>query len=95
MKDIHANDNNPVVYEKHADGLERFFDYDEFGRLVHYRTSAGFESWREYTSDGKILHVRNSRGHEEWYEYDGENLVRFRNSEGVDDRRHIPAESLC
>ena len=48
-------------------------EYDEKGRLIHYKDSNGYEVWKEYDEEGNITHTRYSDGREVWWEDDKNN----------------------
>ena len=63
-------------------------EYDNNGKLIHYRYSDGFEVWYDYDTNGNEIHYRNSFGYEVWREYDANGkLIHYRDSTGREWRR--------
>ena len=46
------------------------YDYNENGKLIHYKNSKGYEQWREYDEDNNLIHAKDSKGKEVLFEYD-------------------------
>jgi len=70
-----------MIYAKHPDGYEAWYEHDENGNVIHRRDSTGRERW--YDSNGNVIHSKFSNGYEAWAEYDANgNLIHERNSYG-------------
>ena len=46
---------------------EEWFEYDNFGNLIHLKNSKNFEEWYEYDEHGKRIHTKNTNGEEYWW----------------------------
>lgn len=61
------------TYEKTKSGLEKWWEYDDHGNMIHYKTSKGFEKWITYDDQGFWLSIKNTNGYEHVREWDEEN----------------------
>ena len=65
---------------------EKWYEYDSYGRKIHYKDSNGNEEWTEYGSNGREIHSKDSNGDEEWYEYDSNgNEIHEKRSDGYEE----------
>lgn len=44
---------------------EKWYEYDSYGRKIHYKDSNGYEEWTEYGSNGREIHYKDSNGNVE------------------------------
>lgn len=56
-----------IIKNQHVvepDGREVWMDYDQNGRLTHFKDSTGYEYWNEYDSNGNLIHETYADGGE-------------------------------
>ncbi|MBQ0163044.1 MAG: RHS repeat protein, partial [Treponema sp.] len=56
-----------VIYEKEADGYEKWREYDKNGNEIHTIDSDGEEYWYEYDDEGNVIYSKDADGYEEFY----------------------------
>ncbi|MBA2214179.1 RHS repeat protein [Sellimonas intestinalis] len=75
-----------MIYNK-GEGLERWAEYNQFGKSVHYKEKDGdeiLEEWGEYNSSGKLVHFWDSDGSDERWTYDEKDrLLKYEDSSGA------------
>ena len=53
-------------YFKYKNELERWYDYDEKGNLIHFKNNYRHEYWYEYDDKGNNIYYKDNDGHEYW-----------------------------
>lgn len=75
-----------MIYNK-GDGFERWAEYNQFGKSVHYKEKDGdeiLEEWGEYNSSGNLIHFWDSDGSDERWTYDEKDrLLEYKDSYGA------------
>ena len=83
MRKTRLNENGKITYfcDSDSQGVvhsEYWQEYNEDGKLTHYKNKNGFEYWFDYDDEGNLRHSKYNNGDEYWYLYDNFNkLVGF------------------
>lgn len=93
-----------IIYSNHSNGLEKWMEYDDQNRMIHYKTknneSYVYEEWYEYKPDNSVLTKKsdNTWEYTEYNEFGSPTLYRnsyshFKRYEYNDHNKLIHTES--